>query len=246
MPRNQCPVCNLVLVRSTDLGRHMKVHLSAEARDEVTYKCRYCDYSALQRSNLVTHEHTHTGGKPHKCPDCSLAYTDPGSLTRHRKKLHGYLPAPRVKKALSSEASRRVAPYKQLGETVPSPHRAQSFHPLLVAMNNRTHLLFGIRASPSRYLRRNRPCSLSCARRSHPPTWVVVLPPWTQWHKRKTAFHLPYHRALKTRRIYTTFSLATGCYPPCSWRLLMCQRRQCPRLIPAKVTTEWNGTHYLM
>ncbi|KAG6866143.1 hypothetical protein C0991_008096 [Blastosporella zonata] len=36
-----------------------------------------------------------TGEKPHACPDCPYRTADPGSLTRHKKTQHGYLPDPK-------------------------------------------------------------------------------------------------------------------------------------------------------
>ncbi|KAG5650744.1 hypothetical protein H0H81_011175 [Sphagnurus paluster] len=61
-----------------------------------------------------------TGEKPLACPepDCEFRTADPGSLTRHRKALHGYVPngARKAKVAASNNKSRRNTPYTR---TVP-------------------------------------------------------------------------------------------------------------------------------
>ncbi|KAG0691577.1 hypothetical protein DFH29DRAFT_1085512 [Suillus ampliporus] len=56
-----------------------------------------CDYKTLQKSNMQTHIRTHTRERSKTCPHpgCEFATTDPGSLTRHRKQLHGYEPKAR-------------------------------------------------------------------------------------------------------------------------------------------------------
>lgn len=79
------------------------------------FPCPYmgCEYRALQRSNLATHIHTHTGARPNKCPhpDCTYTTSDPGSLTRHRRKVHGY--DPKAKKTSSAVTKACQAPQKQ-------------------------------------------------------------------------------------------------------------------------------------
>ncbi|EEB94057.1 hypothetical protein MPER_07199, partial [Moniliophthora perniciosa FA553] len=57
----------------------------------------WCEFTSLQKSNLNTHLNTHTKVQPYGCPDddCDSAFSDPGSLTRHRKDLHKYVPPPR-------------------------------------------------------------------------------------------------------------------------------------------------------
>ena len=64
--------------------------LSEHLSPSITYLMTYCDCD-LSCS---------TGEKPQCCPTCDFATSDPGSLTRHRKRVHGYEPKPR--KARSS------------------------------------------------------------------------------------------------------------------------------------------------
>ncbi|KAK7458069.1 hypothetical protein VKT23_009974 [Stygiomarasmius scandens] len=61
------------------------------------HRCPYpgCGFENLQKSNVETHIRTHTKSKTNCCPDCDFTTVDPGSLTRHRKRIHGYIPKPR-------------------------------------------------------------------------------------------------------------------------------------------------------
>ncbi|KAI6044593.1 hypothetical protein EDC04DRAFT_320757 [Pisolithus marmoratus] len=107
-----CHICGKKLSRKADLPRHMRTH--ATNKEELMIPCPYagCEYRALQRSNLATHIHTHTGERPNKCPhpECTYTTSDPGSLTRHRRKDHGY--DPKAKKT-SSTTQARKAPRKR-------------------------------------------------------------------------------------------------------------------------------------
>lgn len=68
-----------------------------------------CDYKTLQKSNLQTHIRTHTRERSKTCPHsgCAFSTTDPGSLTRHRKQLHGY--EPKARRSPGGKAARRTA-----------------------------------------------------------------------------------------------------------------------------------------
>ncbi|KIK50468.1 hypothetical protein GYMLUDRAFT_51178 [Collybiopsis luxurians FD-317 M1] len=91
----QCSICNAVINRKQDFPRHMRIH--NENRDSVVFKCPWpgCTYDSLQRSNVETHYRIHTQDKSKACPNCDFAASDPSSLTRHRKRHHGYQPKPR-------------------------------------------------------------------------------------------------------------------------------------------------------
>ncbi|EIW75975.1 hypothetical protein CONPUDRAFT_139896 [Coniophora puteana RWD-64-598 SS2] len=54
------------------------------------YQCEFCSFTAKQKRNLEAHKSTHTGEKPHLCPNCESAFADPSALVRHRKAKHGY------------------------------------------------------------------------------------------------------------------------------------------------------------
>ncbi|KAL0062553.1 hypothetical protein AAF712_010592 [Marasmius tenuissimus] len=102
------------------MSRHMKTH--AENKSQIQHGCPWpgCSFSNLQRSNVTTHYRTHTGDKNKKCPDCDFRTVDPGSLTRHRKRQHQYVPVPRKARGTGGQsatattrATRRHAPYSR-------------------------------------------------------------------------------------------------------------------------------------
>ncbi|KAG0693908.1 hypothetical protein DFH29DRAFT_962470, partial [Suillus ampliporus] len=65
---------------------------------------------------MQTHFRTHTRERSKTCPHpgCTFATTDPGSLTRHRKQLHGY--EPKARHNLGGRAARQsaAAPYPSI------------------------------------------------------------------------------------------------------------------------------------
>ncbi|KAF9465449.1 hypothetical protein BDZ94DRAFT_1234608 [Collybia nuda] len=114
MPRSEkdintepCNICGKVIRYKSDMPRHNRLHTTNKAE-----LCHFpgCGYQNLQKSNVVTHFRTHTGEKPKSCPDCEYTTSDPGSLTRHRKRIHGYVPKER-NLAVNNKRSRRHAPY---------------------------------------------------------------------------------------------------------------------------------------
>ncbi|KAJ3729745.1 hypothetical protein C8R42DRAFT_174868 [Lentinula raphanica] len=104
-----CSICNAVISNKTDLPRHMKIH--SLDRDKLMHRCPYpdCSFENLQKSNVETHIRTHTKSKTNCCPDCDFTTVDPGSLTRHRKRIHGYIPKIR--------RSRHPKPQPDAGDT---------------------------------------------------------------------------------------------------------------------------------
>ncbi|KAF9267222.1 hypothetical protein L218DRAFT_725083 [Marasmius fiardii PR-910] len=92
---SQCPDCGFIPVRRSDMARHKKIH--SENKEELLHRCPWpgCTVASLQKSNINTHYNTHTRKKTKCCPDCTFRTVDPGSLTRHRKSLHDYVPKPR-------------------------------------------------------------------------------------------------------------------------------------------------------
>lgn len=47
------------------------------------YKCPYCSYSTIFRTNLEAHKRRHTGERPFKCHICPKLFTTKGNLQVH-------------------------------------------------------------------------------------------------------------------------------------------------------------------
>ncbi|KIK56362.1 hypothetical protein GYMLUDRAFT_76128 [Collybiopsis luxurians FD-317 M1] len=105
----ECSECGAVLSEGYDIRRHVhNVHRTGMTR--VRYRCSWvgCDVTAVQRSNLKTHYRVHLRDKSQTCPDCQFRTTDPASVTRHRKRIHGYVP---MRRSAKGRRDNRYTPY---------------------------------------------------------------------------------------------------------------------------------------
>ncbi|KAF9266393.1 hypothetical protein L218DRAFT_996574 [Marasmius fiardii PR-910] len=95
----ECDICGVVIARRGDMPRHRRLHAAPEAMDDMLHRCSWkgCTYASLQKPNVQVHYRTHTKERNQVCPDCDSKFSDPGSLIRHRKNLHGYVPTARKK-----------------------------------------------------------------------------------------------------------------------------------------------------
>ncbi|ESK84524.1 zinc finger protein pegasus [Moniliophthora roreri MCA 2997] len=118
-----CKICSVEHSRKGDMPRHMKTRYIRMPCTLHRCPVEGCNFANLQKSNVETHIRTHTRGKNYRCPDCDFKSVDPGSLTHHRRRKHGFVPKLRKTKSLatptakpslstkSSGTSRRHNPY---------------------------------------------------------------------------------------------------------------------------------------
>ncbi|KAL0579330.1 hypothetical protein V5O48_002663 [Marasmius crinis-equi] len=126
----ECTICGSVLARNGDLARHMKTH--SKNKNQILHRCPWegCTFANLQKSNVDTHYRTHTGDKNQCCPDCDFATVDPGSLTRHRKRWHQYVPKSRKARGSSgSQKSNATTSTRTNHRHKPYPRRTISSSP---------------------------------------------------------------------------------------------------------------------
>lgn len=76
-----CQRCPATFSNSEGLKRHFR-SLHEFARD---FQCQYCEKAYTKKDALRKHEMTHTGEKPHKCPECGLGFIQRVSVNGHRK-----------------------------------------------------------------------------------------------------------------------------------------------------------------
>ncbi|KAG7445238.1 uncharacterized protein BT62DRAFT_920518 [Guyanagaster necrorhizus] len=80
--------CNQLFVHKSDLNRHLKAHYT-----KGRYQCPRCGRFFNQAANLESHMNSqHLGLKPYRCPNCVVTTANKGSLLRHRKRHHNYVP----------------------------------------------------------------------------------------------------------------------------------------------------------
>ncbi|KIK56365.1 hypothetical protein GYMLUDRAFT_47141 [Collybiopsis luxurians FD-317 M1] len=109
------------------MNRHLKTHVDPKLRDALCYRCPVpgCKYKALQKGNVDTHLRIHSANRAFKCPEaesgCGFDTCDPGSLTRHRKRRHGYIPKPRKARARPRVQPSQPCPLEAAPSAAPAP-----------------------------------------------------------------------------------------------------------------------------
>jgi hypothetical protein len=52
------------------------------------FGCRYCDYRAVQPSDITVHERRHSGEKPYSCSACDYRAVTAVEVRRHERRAH--------------------------------------------------------------------------------------------------------------------------------------------------------------
>ncbi|KAJ7057500.1 hypothetical protein C8F01DRAFT_1152339 [Mycena amicta] len=86
--------CDYTSPRKQDVIRHHNKHLAAAEKDKLSIACTWpgCTKKFLQKGNADTHMRIHTQTRNQICPEagCDYTNTDPSSLSKHRRRKHGY------------------------------------------------------------------------------------------------------------------------------------------------------------
>ncbi|KAI6176652.1 (spotted green pufferfish) hypothetical protein [Aphelenchoides bicaudatus] len=83
----ECRICGKTYTRQENLRTHTRKH-----NNERPFRCSVCQKAFMSSSDRGKHQsRTHTDEKNYKCPvnNCVKRYTDPSSLRKHLKTVHG-------------------------------------------------------------------------------------------------------------------------------------------------------------
>ncbi|XP_075067785.1 LOW QUALITY PROTEIN: zinc finger protein ZFAT [Mixophyes fleayi] len=79
-----CDLCGKKFKSKGTLKSHKLLHTA----DGKQFKCTICDFTAIQKPQLLRHMEQHTSFKPFGCALCHYSCNIPGSLKRHYNKKH--------------------------------------------------------------------------------------------------------------------------------------------------------------
>ncbi|XP_072184513.1 zinc finger protein ZFAT isoform X2 [Excalfactoria chinensis] len=79
-----CDMCGKKFKTKSTLRSHKRLHTA----DGKQFKCTECDYTAVQKPQLLRHMEQHVSFKPFRCAHCRYSCNISGSLKRHYKKKH--------------------------------------------------------------------------------------------------------------------------------------------------------------
>ncbi|KAJ3863261.1 hypothetical protein EV359DRAFT_64948 [Lentinula novae-zelandiae] len=113
-----CEECWTKVARSGDMRRHMRKHLSAA--EKLSNK-----FSVVTSPRVIVMLLFSTKEKK-KCPSCNFETPDPGTLTRHRKRRHEYVPEPRKSRNPGNRSSSDLTQPQIIIETPSTYSRSTS------------------------------------------------------------------------------------------------------------------------
>lgn len=67
----------------TNRGKSNKISKKMKKNAQQQVECNFCDYSTRFRSDVETHERTHTNDRPYECKFCGKRFTILGNRNRH-------------------------------------------------------------------------------------------------------------------------------------------------------------------
>lgn len=67
-----CDACTQCFSTRGHLDRHWL--LRHAERPQARFQCSYCSYSAKLKADVIRHEKSHTGEKPHSCHICAMSF----------------------------------------------------------------------------------------------------------------------------------------------------------------------------
>lgn len=73
-------MCPMKFKLKHHLSRHKRIHTG-----EKPYKCRFCEWSCTQSSDLVVHTRTHVGENTYECNECECSFRYATQLKAHKR-----------------------------------------------------------------------------------------------------------------------------------------------------------------
>ena len=80
-----CKKCGYTTNYQLQLKRHQASSYCDPSRSKNKIMCGKCSKTFSTEKYMMKHERSHTNGKPHKCPDCGVGFTERFNIKKHKK-----------------------------------------------------------------------------------------------------------------------------------------------------------------